>query len=327
MTLNLLHRSFAPPPPPLKLKNGRRRRFEALTWESVLNSFAMPAIFDSLVSERGLSDHKAWRVAYIVPFIIITAIALGMIFLCDDTPTGKWSERHLGGGGEAGGGSRTPANTSKGPEFLNIPALSSGATTPQIVSDKPDSENTASDTVVDKESQVDDSSAGVMFDELIIAPTWRETGQVMLSLPTLSLATLYACSFGAELALDSSLGNYYSKNFPKMGQTKSGQWAAMFGLLNVVTRPLGGCIADIIYQRTSSLWAKKAWLTFLVVVTGVFLLAVGLTNPSNKATMFGLVAGLAVFLEASNGANFALVPHVYPFANGKSVPLTLESTK
>lgn len=32
--------------------------------------------------------------------------------------------------------------------------------------------------------------------------------------------------------------------------------------------------------------------------------------------MFGLIAGLAFFLEASNGANFALVPHVHPFANG-----------
>jgi len=32
--------------------------------------------------------------------------------------------------------------------------------------------------------------------------------------------------------------------------------------------------------------------------------------------MFGLVAGLAAFMDASNGANFAVVPHVHPFANG-----------
>jgi NNP family nitrate/nitrite transporter-like MFS transporter len=63
-------------------------------------------------------------------------------------------------------------------------------------------------------------------------------------------------------------------------------------------------------------WAKKIWLTFLVIVTGAFLLAIGLTNPTSESTMFGLMAGMAVFLEAANGANFALVPHVYPFANG-----------
>lgn len=32
--------------------------------------------------------------------------------------------------------------------------------------------------------------------------------------------------------------------------------------------------------------------------------------------MFGLIAGMAVFLEAGNGANFALVPHVHPHASG-----------
>jgi NNP family nitrate/nitrite transporter-like MFS transporter len=55
----------------------------------------MPAIYDSLMQSRGLPSHKAWRVAYIVPFIIITAVAMCMLFLCEDTPTGKWSERNL----------------------------------------------------------------------------------------------------------------------------------------------------------------------------------------------------------------------------------------
>jgi MFS transporter, NNP family, nitrate/nitrite transporter len=32
--------------------------------------------------------------------------------------------------------------------------------------------------------------------------------------------------------------------------------------------------------------------------------------------MFGLTAGMAFFLEAGNGANYALVPHVHPHANG-----------
>jgi NNP family nitrate/nitrite transporter-like MFS transporter len=39
--------------------------------------------------------HKVWRVAYVVPFIIITVAALGMLFFCDDTPTGNWSDRHI----------------------------------------------------------------------------------------------------------------------------------------------------------------------------------------------------------------------------------------
>merc|ERR1712144_84606 len=76
-------------------------------------------------------------------------------------------------------------------------------------------------------------------------------------------------SFGGELAINSIIGSYYLKNFPHLGQTGSGRWAAMFGLLNVFFRPLGG-----------------------------------------------VIAGLAVFMDAANGANFAVVPHVHPFANG-----------
>lgn len=50
---------------------------------------------------------------------------------------------------------------------------------------------------------------------------------------------------------------------------------------------------------------------------GVFMLAVGLIDPHNKATMMGLMTGLAFFEEAGNGSVFALLPHVHPTSNGK----------
>src|SRR6187402_444673 len=52
-------------------------------------------LLSALVHDRGLTPHVAWRVAFIIPFILIISTALGMIFFCPDTPTGKWSERHL----------------------------------------------------------------------------------------------------------------------------------------------------------------------------------------------------------------------------------------
>lgn len=56
--------------------------------------FVMPAIYDSLHLDRGLSPHVAWRVTFIVPGVIITAVALALLFCCQDTPTGKWEDRH-----------------------------------------------------------------------------------------------------------------------------------------------------------------------------------------------------------------------------------------
>ncbi|KAJ5578258.1 uncharacterized protein N7459_007222 [Penicillium hispanicum] len=277
--------------------------------------FVMPAIFDSLVSAQGLTPHKAWRVAYIVPFIIITAIALGMLFLCEDTPTGKWSERHLWAEGNT---------SSESPSDGNIVDVNSGRTS-KVPSSPPSIYNNASVDVEKKGTQSPqvfdkDASAmgqiGVYKQETVIAPTRKEALSVAFSLSSMAVAIPYACSFGSELAINSFLGTYYAENFPSMSQTKTGQWAAMFGLLNVVFRPAGGFIADVLYRFTDNVWSKKLLMSFLGLVMGAFLLAIGLSNPTSEATMFGLMAGLAFFLEAANGANFAVVPHVHPYANG-----------
>jgi NNP family nitrate/nitrite transporter-like MFS transporter len=140
--------------------------------------------------------------------------------------------------------------------------------------------------------------------------------RVIFTPQTATVAACYFCSFGAELAINSILGAYYLKNFPKLGQTGTGRWAAMFGLLNVVFRPLGGIVADAVYKKTGTVWSKKIWLHSLAVICGAFQIAIGLVNSHSHSTMFGLVTGMALFLEAGNGANFALVPHTHPFANG-----------
>ena len=286
--------------------------------------FLMPAIFDSLVQSRGLSAHAAWRVAFIVPFICITATAIAMLILCPDTPTGKWSERHLAV-------QQNLASHGVSGVIVDVDA-------PAEVSEKQNSTGSGSrhgstddeklgyEGVTPKqpggyekeaqigEQQMVDTARG----EVVVKPSFKEAMKVVFSLQTLNQAGCYFCSFGAELAINSILGAYYVKNFPSLKQTGSGNWAAMFGLLNVVFRPLGGAISDVIYPR-AGVWGKKYWVHSLGIITGAFLIAIGLTDPKNQHTMFGLIAGMAFFLEAGNGANFSLVPHVHPFANGTSI--------
>lgn len=90
----------------------------------------------------------------------------------------------------------------------------------------------------------------------------------------------------------------------------------MFGLVNVLFRPLGGIIADIIYRASNSVQAKKFWLIFVCLMMSIFCIIIGFVNSHHMATMIGLVLGLAIFMDAANGANFAVVPHVFPHANG-----------
>lgn len=268
--------------------------------------FVMPAIFDSLVANQNLTPHTAWRVAFVIPFILITSVAAGMLLLCEDCPSGKWSTR------------QTAVS-----DNLHARGLSTPSDTPSL-SEKTPNETSAEAAAAaeakrenhNNEADMSDSELDNLKTEVIRDPTLMDSIRVSFAPQTLVVAIAYVCSFGAELAINSILGAYYLKNFPTLGQTGTGNWAAMFGLLNVVFRPLGGVIADIMYKKTGNVWTKKAWLHFLGIVTGAFQIAIGLLDSHDQSTMFGLIAGMAFFLEAGNGANFALVPHVFPSANG-----------
>ena len=281
--------------------------------------FLMPAIFDSLVSKQHLSPHVAWRVAFVVPGICITAVALGLLLLCPDTPTGKWNDRHLAAQQNLAAHGVTGFVVDAPGSVLDKKSPEDGSFTPP--SNNPKEQHVATgerEASYDHEAQLSEQA---MLDtargEIVAKPTFKEAMPVIFSMQTLVTATCYFCSFGAELSINSILGAYYLTNFKKvLTQSTSGDWAAMFGLLNVVFRPLGGLASDALYRRTGTVWAKKIWLHSLNIIAGAFLVATGVTNSHDKNTMFGLIAGCALFIEAGNGANYSLVPHVHPQANG-----------
>jgi NNP family nitrate/nitrite transporter-like MFS transporter len=274
--------------------------------------FVMPALFDHFHKHYHMTEHKAWRVAFEVPFAIIVATAVLMLLLTPDTPVGKWSTRHEA----VAANLRAEHAAGHVVPHSGVVVETHGATHAALSDDKKRSSSDVSD-VEHGTGDVVEVDAEYTH-EVIAKPSFKELVKVCCSPQTLVLAALYFNSFGSELSINSILGAYYLKNFPKLGQTSSGKWAAMFGLLNVYGRPIGGIVGDLLYKYTKgSLWAKKAWVHSLGIVMGIFMIAIGTTNSHHLPTMMGLVAGLAFFMDAGNGANFALVPHVHPHANGK----------
>lgn len=242
-----------------------------------------------------------------VPFILISVIATGILFLTEDTPTGTWSERAA---------IIAPKQVTPSSIVATTGGLTDKPTTSGSISSHDEKKQSSSPTDIESGSGDDNVVDGIQH-EIVVKPTFRECMNVMFSLQTAMLCAGYFCSFGGELAINSILGAYYLKNFPFLGQTASGRWAAMFGLLNVITRPLGGFIGDLIYKTTNkNLWAKKFWIHIVGVMSGIFLIIIGKLDPHKLNEMIGLIAVMAIFLEAGNGANFALVPHIHPHANG-----------
>ncbi|KAL2256077.1 hypothetical protein VTK26DRAFT_2231 [Humicola hyalothermophila] len=300
--------------------------------------FIMPAVYDSLVHRWGHTPGEAWRITFVVPLVCLIACGAGLWLLCEDTPTGKWSERH---------NITTDLSTNADGVIVpvpgnitSLPASTTDVGTPLSGKEKePDLEKaSAPKTPLSHTSPVSASSSGTSTpnstgarvmtaqNEVILSPTLRTSLPVIFSLHALFHVATYACSFGGELAVNSILGAYYLKNFPSLGQTNASNYAAVFGFLNFVTRPLGGVVGDLVYKLFSSkfggrgdtggLWAKKVWIHVCGLMTGALLIVIGLVDPKNLGAMVGLVVIMAIFHEAGNGANFALLPHVYPYANG-----------
>ncbi|KAL2757478.1 hypothetical protein ACRALDRAFT_2057225 [Sodiomyces alcalophilus JCM 7366] len=300
--------------------------------------FVMPAVFDAFRA-RGHSPGVAWRLTFIVPLACIIVCGISLILCCDDTPMGKWSDRHL----------HIQENLrSQGMEDATVPIQPTTPVTtvvdvPGAITDRPElppstpppadgSDEEKNSTKSRKnESHFDthtiDLSRAEMLEaaqgETVVKPSLRDALRVAVSPQTIFHVLTYACSFGGELAINAILSSYYLKNFPHLGQTGASNWAAMFGFLNVVTRPLGGIVGDLLYNYVGrDLWWKKAWVVACGVATGTLLVLIGQLDPHHEPTMFGLIFLMAVFHEAGNGANFALVPHVHPTANGVLSGLT-----
>ena len=240
-----------------------------------------------------------------------------MILICPDTPTGSWSSRSRD----------IQRHHDMRDAFFSAAGDRKDQHAPSISSGGLGNEIYGNDTIGLKTSQgqgqfhesahqnEDDLLAAASW-ELVEKPTYHGTAKAVASLPTLALVAAYFATFGAELSVNSLLASYYNKNFPSLGQTGAGNWAAMFGLLNAAFRPIGGVISDVIYFYTHNLWGKKLWLHGLGIMAGAFFLIIGFVNPQEKATLFGLMTGLAFFIEASNGSVFSLAPHVHPTSNG-----------
>ena len=280
--------------------------------------FIMPAVYDSFV-HRGYTPGQSWRLTFIVPLIMVIFVGVALLLFCPDTPTGKWSDRH--NQAHEALVAHGVDDTAAAGEVVSIPGAITDKFYPTHFNDTekpPLDEKKEPAPVFDHEAQMTKEEMLITAQgEIVVKPTLSEALRVSISPQTIFHVLTYMNSFGGELAINSILASYYFKNFPTLTQTSAANWAAMFGFLNFATRPLGGVVSDLLYNYAGrNLWLKKMWIVVCGLVTGALLIVIGRLDPHNQSTMFGLVALMAIFLEAGNGANFSLVPHVHPYANG-----------
>ncbi|KAK4556523.1 hypothetical protein LTR86_006668 [Recurvomyces mirabilis] len=282
--------------------------------------FVMPAVYKALVKD-GLSSHVAWRVSFVVPGILITAVAIALVVLCPDTPTGKWADRtqaaenNLRQHGVEGQVVDIPGHVTESHKHSDT---GSESPVPSGIMEEEKKLGETRGVFGEHEAQLGEQQ---MLDtargEVVQKPSFKEMSKVIFSPQTIVTGACYFCTFGAELSINSILGNYYGAKFKFLGLQGAGNWAAMFGLMNVICRPLGGVVSDIAYKTTGNVWSKKILLHIYSIIMGVVLIAIGVANPDKLyALVLPIGVALAFFLEGANGLNYSLVPHVHPHANG-----------
>ncbi|BGP16635.1 hypothetical protein JCM10213_000449 [Rhodosporidiobolus nylandii] len=265
------------------------------------------ALFESLVNERGLSPHSAWRAAFaVVPVPILLFTAIITVIFGTDHPAGKWSARHT-----------LPA-TAVAARQGHLAQLD--ASERAVIERKMREKAAGSGQVVAaSDDEADDQLAEIPLDTAVAEKlTLKSFGQLMASPYTWLPSLMYMTTFGFELAVDANLANvlFADHRSETFGQLKAGYYASTFGFLNFVTRPFGGYLGDMVYRRWG-IQAKK-WLTISMgFLQGMFSLGFGIYslqkyNAGQRPDLniqMGLVTLMAVFCEVGNGANFALVPH------------------
>lgn len=120
------------------------------------------------------------------------------------------------------------------------------------------------------------------------------------------LALIYGLCFGVEMTIDNIIAEYFYDRFSLDLET-AGAIAASFGLANIVSRPAGGLLSDLMGKMFGM--RGRLWSLWLVqMVAGLLCVALGRAN-SLWGSILAMV-GFSLFVQAASGLTFGVVPFV-----------------
>jgi NNP family nitrate/nitrite transporter-like MFS transporter len=124
------------------------------------------------------------------------------------------------------------------------------------------------------------------------------------------LCLAYAVTFGSELAVVSMLPGFFAGTF-ELSPVVAGATASAFAFMNLVARPTGGILSDLLGSRRTTLLALLSALGL-----GYVLLA-GVNDTWPLALAVLATMACSFFVQAGEGATYAIVPLVSRRVSGQ----------
>jgi len=127
-----------------------------------------------------------------------------------------------------------------------------------------------------------------------------------------ALFVIYAACFGVELTINNVAALYFTDYFG-MGVATAGVCAAMFGLMNIFARTLGGVFGDKFAARWG-LRGRVSWLFIALFAEGIALML--FSQMPILALAIPTLIVFSLFCQMSEGATYSVVPFVNKKALG-----------
>ena len=127
-----------------------------------------------------------------------------------------------------------------------------------------------------------------------------------------SLFFIYAACFGIELTINGTAALYFADYFG-LGIATAGTIAALFGLMNIFARSLGGIFSDKI-NFTKGLRGRVLFLFACLFLEGIALMVFSRMAVLTMAVPMLIVFSL--FVQMSEGATYSIVPYISKRALG-----------
>ena len=127
-----------------------------------------------------------------------------------------------------------------------------------------------------------------------------------------ALFVIYAACFGIELTINNVAALYFADYF-ELNLATAGTVAALFGLMNIFARTLGGVFGDK-FGAKRGLKGRVQWLFIALFVEGLALML--FSRMDLLPVAIGTLLLFSLFTQMSEGATFSVVPFINKRALG-----------